>query len=301
MDALGHKRLSLQRISPVPRAFHLRLAFIALLALSASAFVLFVPPFPQNTGYHNFADQRTLWKIPHALNVLSNIPFVIFGLLGFAWLLSPGGRTPGRHFLFAWEWWAYLLLFACVALTGVGSAYYHARPSNDTLYWDRLPLTVVFMTFFVLVLAERIGPKVGLWLLGPCVALGVFGVTYWYWTEMQGVGDVRVYGLVQYFPLLALPILLLLFPARYTATAGLWAVLAWYGLAKLLELLDRVIYTGNGLVSGHTLKHLVAALGGLWLLLLLRVRRPLSPSGRVGDLFDHALDERRNRHLAAPS
>ena len=263
-----------------PSLFRIRLAFLALLVLGASAFLLFVPPFPQNTEYHNFADQRTLWNIPHALNVLSNLPFILFGLMGVLWLLGPEGRTPGRHFLWTWEWWALLLLFACVALTGVGSAYYHANPSNDTLFWDRLPLTVVFMTFFVLVLGERIGPKVGAWLLVPCVAFGIFGVTYWHWTEMQGAGDVRLYGLVQYFPLLTLPILLLFFPARYTGTASLLAVVAWYGLAKLLEFLDRVIYTSNGLVSGHTLKHLAASLGGLWLILLLKRRRPLVEASR---------------------
>jgi hypothetical protein len=257
------------------RAAHLRLALIGLLALAAVAVLVFVPPFPQSTAYHDFADQRTLWNVPHALNVLSNIPFVLFGVMGVVWLLTPDGQARGRHYLAAWEWWAYLLLFTFIALTGFGSAYYHADPSNDTLYWDRLPLTVVFMTFFVLVLAERVGPRLGPWLLGPCVAFGVFGVTYWYWTELRGAGDVRVYALVQFFPLLTLPVLLLLFPARYTGTAGLWGVLAWYGLAKLLELLDRNIYTANGVVSGHTLKHLVASLGGLWLLLLLKRRRPL--------------------------
>lgn len=259
-------------------AHWLGLAPLALLALAALAVLLFVPPFAQDPEYHNFADQRTLWHIPHALNVLSNIPFVIFGLMGLAWLMTPEGTAPGKHFMFVWEWWAYLLLFACVALTGFGSAYYHANPTNDTLYWDRLPLTVVFMTFFVLVVAERISPKVGPWLLGPCVAFGIFGVTYWHWTELRGAGDVRVYALVQFLPLLALPIVLLLFPARYTGTAGLWGVLAWYGLAKLLELLDRYVYTSNGLVSGHTLKHLVASLGGLWLVLLLQRRRALVPT-----------------------
>jgi hypothetical protein len=265
------------------RAIRLRIALIGVLALVAFASLAFVAPFPQDTAYHDFADQRTLWHVPHALNVLSNIPFVIFGLMGVVWLLRLDHQEASKHFLNAWEWWAYLLLFTCVALTGFGSGYYHSNPSNDTLYWDRLPLTVVFMTFFVVVLAERIGPRLGAWLLGPCVAFGIFGVSYWYWTEMHGAGDVRVYALVQFFPLLTLPILLLLFPAQYTGTAALWAVLAWYGLAKLLELLDRVIYTSNGVVSGHTLKHLVASLGCLWLLLLLKRRQPLKavPSASV--------------------
>jgi hypothetical protein len=261
------------------RPLRWRIALIVLVVLAAFSSLLFVPPFPQSVEYHDFADQRMLWNIPHAFNVVSNVPFILFGLMGVIWLLSPAGRAPDRHFLHVWEWWAALILFACVTLTGVGSTYYHANPNNDTLYWDRLPLTVVFMTFFVMVLAERVGPMLGPWLLVPCVGFGIFGVTYWHWTELRGAGDVRVYALVQFVPLLLLPIVLLLLPARYTGTSGLWGVLAWYGLAKVLELLDRAIYANSGLVSGHTLKHLVAALGGLWLLLLLRSRRPLANRG----------------------
>jgi hypothetical protein len=259
-----------------PRAFRFRLAAIGVLALFAFGALLVVPAFPQDPAYHDFADQRTLLDIPHALNVLSNAPFVVFGVVGLAWLLSPAGRSSQAHFLGAWEWWAYLILFAFVTLTGFGSAYYHWNPCNATLYWDRLPLTVVFMTFFVLVFAERVGPHAGPWLLGPCIAFGVFGVTYWHWTEMRGVGDLRFYVLVQFFPLLALPMILLLFPARYTGTAGLWGILAWYGFAKLLELLDREIFAATGVVSGHTLKHLAASLGALWVLMMLQQRRPLT-------------------------
>lgn len=264
-----------------PRAFRVRLALIVMLAVVAFGALLVVPRFPQDTAYHDFADQRTLLHIPNALNVLSNLPFVIFGVMGLAWLLSPAGRLPNAHFLHAWEWWAYLTLFAFVTLTGFGSAYYHWNPTNATLYWDRLPLTVVFMTFFVLVFAERVGPRAGPWLLGPCLAFGIFGVTYWHWTEMHGDGDVRIYALVQFLPLLALPLLLLLFPARYTGTAALWGILAWYALAKLLELLDRQVLAVNGVVSGHTLKHLIASLGALWILLMLGQRQALGSTDRA--------------------
>jgi hypothetical protein len=49
--------------------------------------------------------------------------------------------------------------------------------------------------------------------------------------------------------------------------------MAWYVLAKLLEHLDGQVYSALGLVSGHTLKHLAASLGALWILLLLMQRR----------------------------
>ncbi len=165
-------------LSPIclaPEAFRFRVALIAVLALMAVGALLVVPPFPQDPAYHNFADQRTLLHIPNALNVLSNVPFVIFGSLGLAWMLSPEARKASGRFLCAWEWWAFLILFTFVALTGFGSAYYHWNPFNATLYWDRLPLTVVFMTFFVLVFAERVGLRAGFWLLGPCGLLASLG------------------------------------------------------------------------------------------------------------------------------
>jgi hypothetical protein len=246
-----------------------RIAVLVILALAGLVWLVATPPFPQDTVYHNFADQRPMLGIPHALNVLSNAPFVLFGLLGIAYLVRPSVWNDATLFSAAWQRWAFLVLFAFVTATGVGSAYYHSQPDNSTLYWDRLPLTVVFMTFFTLVLTDRVDQRLGAWLRLPLVFAGVFGVTYWHWTEARGAGDVRLYGLIQFVPLAMLPVILLLFPAGRYRTADLFAVLLWYGLAKLLELLDQVIYTANGVVSGHTLKHLVSSLGTLWVVVLL--------------------------------
>jgi hypothetical protein len=259
--------------SPLPaRALVIRLGLIAVLGLAALFSLAVVGPVPQDLAYHQFADTRPLFGVPHCLNVVSNIPFVVFGLLGVVWLLRPSVWRSPTLFSGLWERWAFLVLFAFVALTGFGSAYYHAQPDNATLYWDRLPLTVVFMTFFTLILADRLGPRLGPWLWLPLVAAGVFGVTHWFWTEQHGAGDVRWYALVQFLPMLVIPILLLAFPARYYRTADLFAILGWYVLAKVLELTDRWIYTANGVVSGHTLKHLVASLGALWIVFLLQRR-----------------------------
>jgi hypothetical protein len=251
-------------------ATQFRLALLGVLGLIAVFFLILVPSFPQDTTYHNFADQRPVLGVPHSLNVLSNIPFVIFGLFGIIYLVRPVVWNDATRFAAPWERWAFLVLFACITLTGVGSAYYHIQPNNATLYWDRLPLTVVFMTFFALVLADRVSPRLGAWSWLLLVAAGALGVTHWEWTEMQGAGDVRLYGLVQFLPMAMLVLIVFAFPARRYRTAVLAAILAWYVAAKLLELLDKVIYTANGVVSGHTLKHLVASLGALWLVLLLR-------------------------------
>jgi hypothetical protein len=252
-----------------PHAYRKRLALLAVVGLVLLIALIAESPREQDKSYHNFADQRLMLGVPNALNVLSNIPFMVVGLVGLVYVLfwcSPAA------FAAPWERWAYVLLFTFVLLTGFGSAYYHLEPDNNTLYWDRLPMAVVFMTFFTLILADRVSPRVSPWLCLPLVAAGVFATTYWHWTELQGAGDLRLYVLVQFVPLLLLPVVLVAFPARHYRTADLLGILGLYVLAKLLELLDGSIYTANGVVSGHTLKHLVAALGAFWIVLMLRRR-----------------------------
>jgi hypothetical protein len=51
----------------------------------------------------------------------------------------------------------------------------------------------------------------------------------------------------------------------------------FYVLAKILETGDRQIFALTGhTVSGHTLKHLAAAMAGYWMLRMLRRREPLT-------------------------
>jgi hypothetical protein len=246
----------------------LGLAGFGILSLAA---VLFLPPWPQDPGYHRFADDRTLFGVPNALNVLSNVPFVLVGLAGCVWLLRqaprPDGplREPGER-------GPWLVMFLGVLLTGFGSGYYHLDPEDARLVWDRLPMTVAFMSFFAATLGERIQVRVGVWLLGPLLLLGVGSVVNWRQTD-----DLRLYGVVQFFPMLAIPLLLLLMPPRYTGSGYVWGAIGWYAAAKVLEThaADHGLFALGHLVSGHTLKHLAAAGGAFWLLLMLWRRRPL--------------------------
>ncbi len=257
-------------------SLRIRVGLLLLLtAVVVGGFLLFCPTWPQPQEYHNFADQRPLLGVPHCLNVLSNLPFLIVGVAGLVFMAGPWSRRPGT-FLEPAERWPYWVFFLGLALTGIGSAYYHADPNNARLTWDRMPLTVAFMGLFTAVLAERISWRLADWLLGPLVALGIASVVYWHWTETQGAGDLRSYFVVQFFPLLALPLLLLFFPSRYTGTADLVAVLGCYLIAKILELLDGQVYTQGGIVSGHTLKHLVAGVGPYFVLHMLQHRQPIS-------------------------
>src|SRR5262249_17247036 len=111
-------------------------ALAAAAALSAVALAA-LPRVPPDPGYHQFADTRTLLGVPKGLDVLSNLAFAVVGLAGM-WLLAGRGRAL-RDPRERWPWWVF---FAGVTLTSLGSAWYHLAPSNASLVWDRLPMSV---------------------------------------------------------------------------------------------------------------------------------------------------------------
>jgi hypothetical protein len=256
-------------------ALRIRFGLLAVVvAVGVATFLLAVPPFGQPPEYHNFADQRQLLGVPHMLNVMSNLPFLVVGVWGLAFMWSKQSQQPGI-FIEPIERGPYWLVFIGLALTAFGSAYYHADPTNQTLTWDRLPLMVAFGGLFTAVLAERLSWRLAGWLLGPLIAAEMASVVYWHWTESVEAGDLRFYFIAQFLPLMLLPFLLVLFPARYTGTGDLVACLICYVIAKVLELLDGRIYEQGNFVSGHTLKHLVAGLGSWFILHMLQYRRPM--------------------------
>jgi hypothetical protein len=195
-------------------------------------------PIAQDPAYHHFADGRTILGVPNFLNVVSNVPFVVIGILGLRATKSATARV----------------FFGAVTATAFGSAWYHLQPDDQTLFCDRLPMAVGFMALFALVIGDRLGERLAGWLSAPLIAAGVASVVCWRLT-----GDLRMYGLVQFFPLVAIPAMMLLFPSRGGGGSSLAAGLVCYAVAKLLELLDAPIFALGHVVSGHTLKHLIAA------------------------------------------
>lgn len=250
------------------------LGLVGGLAGLAAGLALLVPPIPQDAAYHQLADTRPFLGVPNTLNVLSNAAFVLVGVLGLRFVMA-AGAAPGQAFQDPRERWPYVVVFGGLLLTGFGSSYYHWEPGNARLVWDRLPLAITVMGLFDATIADRVGVRAALRLLGPLVALAVVSVGYWHLTEQRGVGDLRLYALVQFYPLVAVPLLLWLLPPRYTRGGDLLAAAAIYALAKVSELLDRWIFSIIGLVSGHTLKHLLAALAGYCVLRMLERRRPI--------------------------
>lgn len=248
-----------------------RIWIIIATTLMAGIAVAYLPAIPQATHYHNFADQRGFWEIPNILNVVSNLAFVLGGIAGFLFL----HRRPDKAFSQSQEKHPWRIFFVGAILTGIGSAYYHVAPDNPRLLWDRLPMTVVFMSLLAAIISERISAKVGTALLFPLVLFGSGSVLYWYFSEQIGQGDLRPYGFVQFCPILLLPLILLLFPARYTNSKYLIGMIGVYAVAKVSETLDAEIFALGQIASGHTLKHLIASLPIFLVLRMLRTRSPL--------------------------
>lgn len=251
-----------------------KLWLLAALTVAAIVAIFLLPPIAQQLSFHQFADSRPLWGIPNFGNVASNLPFLVVSATGLVMVLKtvlpPAIRVT------------YAVLFLGVLLTGLGSAYYHWHPDNDTLVWDRVPMTIVFMSLLSATVAELVSRRLGILLLFPLVAIGVGSVFWWHYTESLGHGDLRLYFLVQFYPMLVIPLLLWLFyepGIRPVLRCLVWVVI-WYGIAKVLEQLDYPIYRVIG-ISGHTLKHLAAAVSTGYFVLLFRQKYRVGPAGKA--------------------
>jgi hypothetical protein len=250
-----------------------RLSLIIGISIVALIALILAPRVPLGPHYHDFADQRMMFGIPNAQDVLSNIPFVIVGMWGFVWLLGKSSRIA---FLDQRERIPYSLFFLGVALTGIGSFWYHLAPSNFRLPWDLLPMTCSFISMVVAMFMERVNIRIGLVGLIPLLLLGVASVAYWYFSETQGHGDYKYYLFVQFFSPVVCALIIGLFPPRYSGMRYLVLVFCLFVLAKLFESFDQQIYSFGRLISGHALKHVVAGIACYWILRMLEARHPIA-------------------------
>lgn len=238
------------------------LTLLATIVVSFAA-IFFIPRFGQDPRYHDFADKRAFFGIPNFFDVVSNIGFLFVGFLGI--------RTC-RALRSSVDW---MVLFVGVALVSFGSGYYHWSPDNSTLVWDRLPMTVGFMGLFVALIAEHAGESFRK-LLAPALIAGAGSVIYWHYAD-----DLRFYAWIQVLPLLTVPLVLIIFRGRFTRRWLLLVALALYVAAKITEAFDEEIFEFLGSTfSGHTIKHLLSALGVLAIWLMLKWRTDV----RRGDL-----------------
>lgn len=220
------------------------------IAIISIAGLFILSPIEQNKEYHNFCDSDTIFKIPNFWNIVSNILFLIIGFIGLFKYRSLS-ETKIQYFIF----------FIGISLVSLGSGYYHLNPNNNTLVWDRLPMTIVFMSFFSIIISEFIDFKIGLKILFPALLIGLLSVVYWIIFN-----DLKIYVLVQFYPILTILVILIFFKSKYNLTIGYWILLFAYIIAKVFELFDYQTQSVLKVLSGHTLKHIVISIGIIGLL-----------------------------------
>jgi len=243
-----------------------REAALAALLLAPLFYLLFIhgSPIPQDQSYHVLADVRAWLGISNFGNVASNVLFLVVGVSGMLWCLR-NAVTGARA--------SWTVFFLGVALVFFGSAYYHLAPGDDALVWDRLPMTVAFMGLFAGLVAEHLSESIERPLLVAAVAIGIASVFWW-----KHSGDLRVYVWVQAASLAAIPFVIALFPGRFTHRHYLLYGVGIYALAKAAEYYDREIFAlTSSVLSGHSLKHLLAAFGVYCVYQMLRRRQSLTP------------------------
>lgn len=251
---------------PAPPPPRWKIALVGILALGSLTGACFLRPIPQDPDYHRFADQRIFLAVPHFLNVVSNLPFLVSGLFGLCNVLS----KPASGFLAGWVRWPWLALTGSIFLTGFGSSYYHWAPGDSTLFWDRLPMAIGFGAVLGIIVTERIDDRTwGRLLWAPLLLLGPGSLLYARWS-----GDLRFYGLIQGWVIVLVPLVLLLFPGRYGGTHHWFLILGLYGIAKVFEVGDVQTFRVGGYVSGHTLKHLFAGAASWFIFWHLHTRTP---------------------------
>jgi hypothetical protein len=251
-----------------------RTAFLIGITVAAVALALLLPAMPQPLAYHDFADRREAYGIENFLDVTSNLAFTLAGLAGLVTVLRP--RTC---FARAAERWPYLVFAVGVLLTGAGSCYYHLEPNNESLFWDRLPMAISFMSLIAAQVVDRVDARAGLLALAPMLLVGVATVVYWIATERAGRGNVVPYAVLQAYAVVVLLKLAVFHPSRYTHANAIYAVFVGYVLAKVFEHFDAQILELTGVVSGHTLKHVAAGIAGLPVVWMLWRRRLVPQAG----------------------
>ena len=226
-----------------------------LVTLICIAALIAYGPISQPADYHAFADDRAFLGIPHASDVFSNLGFALVGLGGLLWLW-PRRHHPG----IARGWPGFALFLVGLVLTAIGSGYYHLQPDNARLFWDRLPIALACAGLLAGVWSQTALPAGRGALVTLVLALyAVASVLWWYVSEANGRGDLRPYLLLQLLPILLIPLWQALHDTPPGDRLGFGAALLLYVVAKVAEISDHVVLEATqGVVSGHTLKHLLA-------------------------------------------
>ncbi|KAK6912814.1 hypothetical protein RJ641_022415 [Dillenia turbinata] len=212
-------------------------------------FMFATPKVSHRPKFHLYADMRNFLGVPNTLNVNTNFPFLIVGVLGFVLCLH------GNLLLISLkgEIWGWALFYTGIASVAFGSAYYHLRPDDDRLVWDTLPMMITYSSLFSCVLVERVGTRTGLTCLIGLLLLAILSVAY-----ERTFDDLRLCMVFQLIPSVVIP-------------------------CMCAALTDRKLYKLTRYsISGHSLEHLISAMFPVLLTLMLLFRNFKFP--RLGEV-----------------
>jgi hypothetical protein len=247
-----------RRVEPLP--WHARpaalvwrreCALVAMFLLLLAA-ALLGPSVAQPSHYHEFADQRSWGWLPHAMDVISNMPFALWGMVGvwaLLWAVRARAVSGAAAAMAA-------LFFGGLWVTTAVSAAYHLQPDDAGLVWDRAGMVLAFAGLLGLAVMHAVSARAGLALAAAVLVLGPLSVLGWSLS-----GDVLPWAVLQFGGMALILGCAFVRPAHARGLPVRWGLLiAIYALAKLLELGDHAVYEWTGqLVSGHSLKHVVAS------------------------------------------
>lgn len=244
--------------------------------LFSISFFLFYPKIPRSPTHHQFADLRNLLGVPNTLNVITNFPFLVVGVLGLVLTLEGGFFTISSQA----ETWAWILFYAGIIGMAFGSVYYHLKPDNSRVLWDTLPMMVAYSSLFSSLVIERIGQRIGLCCMCALLFAAFNCVVY-----ERIYDDIRLCLMFQFILPLAIAAAAFVYPSNYTHSRYWFSSIGVYLLAKFEAVSDKKLYRANNyVISGHSLEQLCLALIPFLLSVMLIYReRKLK---RLGDVKD---------------
>nr|CAB3475878.1 unnamed protein product [Digitaria exilis] len=241
------------------RESHRRRALAGGAALASALLLVATPRLRHSPALHLFADMRNFLGVPNTLNVLTAYPLLLAGVPGLILCLCGSGCFGVS---LRWEAFGWSLFYAGNVAAAFGSAYYHLKPDDDRLIWDRLPVSEILNTFFLLssshllftrpwmmlssssllsiLVIERLDERVGLSCLISLLSLILVSSAC-----ERVLDDMRLWVILNFVPCIAIPAMLFLFPPKYTHSRFWFLATGFYLLAKFEGLADRKVYSVN--------------------------------------------------------
>ncbi|CAL9206089.1 unnamed protein product [Musa hybrid cultivar] len=226
--------------------------------------MLATPRISHSHAFHLFADMRNFLGVPNTLNVLTTFPFLLVGVPGLVLCLS--GCCFGISL--RGEMWGWAFFYAATATAAFGSAYYHLRPDDDRVVWDKLPTMTSASSLLSILVIERIDERMGISCLSSLITLVLVSIAC-----ERTFDDLRLCMMFHIVPCIAIPALLFLFPPKYTHSRFWFCATGFYLLARFEAIADKKIYSASRyIISGHSLEHLCLAMVPIILTVMLWFR-----------------------------